>query len=206
MRGRLPRRNPKRKKKPAKRKPFFEVRRSPENFMFRSFNQWVYGDSFINVSNYMPEGVVPAPHLVLFERTGKTLEPRFALKHIRYGNTVGISIQMERTAYLKHHERDEFVWSAVLEESKSNDFKKKLGGIPPAEFLLSEFIFRNRKAIREGMKVNLDVSVRSGTYPPYVSLVERFFKKVKNKRGEVNSLELSLEKERVKELLGLQSP
>ncbi|MFA4906952.1 MAG: hypothetical protein WC602_01645 [archaeon] len=86
---------------------------------------------------------------------------------------------------------------------RSEELRKKLG-VHPSEFLLQEFIWRNRKDILFGKKLFflLDRNMR-GEVITYRPILDRFFVRSKEKiSDELEVYELSPKKRRVREALG----
>ena len=122
-------------------------------------------------------------------------------------------------------------WDDTAENLESKAFQAELGGMHPAEFLLSEFIHQKKEAIRNGTKVMLHIrspfltlhyqkptqklpswenrsweeitkEVRKTRYGP---IIERFFyrKPTSIITRSVAIFELNLNKKRVRQILGL---
>jgi len=120
------------------------------------------------------------------------------------------SIQRERTQYVKL-KKDYYKWSFELETKASKNFQKQLRGTHPSEFLLSEFLFRNRKEMRENLskgklEVTLVVPNNNFSNKIYRPLIERFFSRITPKDHLSLDLEykLSLKKKRVQQILGIK--
>ncbi len=188
--------------------PFFEARKKTKFYSIKETKGWKYKDAKRFVVNPIEPMYSELPHIVLRDSKGAA---RFVL---RYGKKpfrgsealVVYSTQRTRTAYMR---RLPFwsEWSPEMETAKSKEFQKQLG-MHPAEFLLSEFIYRHRDEIMKGTPVLLRIA--KGFHPIdaniemiYLPLVERFFKKLPVPAGaNMVDFELNLQKRRVKEILG----
>jgi len=174
-------------------------------FSLKSKPFWNYKDRrpLLLVNNRLPPLLRRNPHLVMCDRKGT---PRFVLGYTSYGKSFVISsIQRVRTAYdfkLGLHPFTKmptiFEWNPSKETWKSKQFQAELGK-HPGEFLLSQFILQNKEAILAGAKVRLNPeSGDKKSWEIYGALIDRFFR-----YSPKNGFELSMEKKRVKELLGL---
>jgi hypothetical protein len=171
----------------------------PKSHSFKETDSWKYYDSITEHQ----------PHLVLLDRKK---QPRFTLRFTmrrkeEREELVILSIQRERSkGNPSEYDPRVLLPKAKLETEASKKLQAELG-MHPSEFLLSEFIYRNRKQIRKGIPVFL--RVKGDTAKIYKPLVERFFKKKplttkKIGRLQGNTLEeyeLNPSKRRVQELL-----
>ncbi len=210
-------------RKRIKQKPvaFFKSKVNSTAYSFKEQENWIYKDRVDGkIKNKLSPLISNNKHLVLFDSAKK---PRFSIQISRAFNK-GIliySIQRERTQYLPEKKfsfgkRKTVSWSSEKETQASKRFQKKLG-MHPSEFLLSEFLLRNknkiRKSIRNGFSgVYLAEEPFMNNKLVYKPLIERFFKK-KKVSGKTISLsynytqfvyELSLNKKRVQEILGIK--
>ncbi len=194
------------------RKPnfFFKKNVNPKNFSFEKRRGWTYKDrNFPKVINAMTPFISRIPHFVLKDKKGT---PRFVLGYHAFGSLFLIrSIQRERTQYSKT--RKGIKWNAKKETKESRKFAEKLG-MHPSEFLFSEFLFRNANQIQENIRktgksdvflmAEHEINITE-IHKLYAPLIDRFFYRKpsfvvsKNVRG----FELSLNKKRVREILGL---
>jgi len=184
----------------------------PRHFSLREVKGWVYRDNSPHgwkaVANRMIPYSLSEPHMVLCDGAGT---PRFALRYEMSdkGPIRVMSIQRERTEYEGAPPNHQ--WSSKKETAKSKEFQERLGGVHPAEFLLSEFLIRHRDEITRGMaergNPGLVLSVGGGTLfhkDLYDPLIDRFFRKRPIQRGhDVREYGLSPQKRRVREALGI---
>lgn len=190
---------------------FLEARRNTANYSILEEKNWRYEDKEDWVKNPLNPANSPHPHLVLCDGGGT---PRFTLRYrpVFIRDLSVSSLQRERTTYkgrLRHF------WSAKEETRASKEFQEQLGGIHPAEFLLSEFIYRHRAEMRKGARMFLDIYVTTNELKIYMPIIERFFKKLSTKidsakifvpdPGPLTTVLaiLSPEKRRVKEILAV---
>lgn len=173
---------------------FLEVRKNTANYSVREEKNWRYEDKEDWVKNSLAPANSPHPHIVLCDGKGT---PRFVIGYRVDRDIFILAVQRERTQYAKGFFG--FRWSAEEETKASKEFQEQLGGIHPSEFLLSEFLYRNRAAIRAGMNVFL-YERNPKRYGP---LIDRFFKRSTETSSEYHppKFELSREKRRVKEIL-----
>ncbi len=178
-------------------------------YSFAEHESWVYSDNVEGkIRNRLAPHFSKKNHLVLRDSNGR---PRFTLQFSPDVKSVIVySVQRERTQYTKSGEV--FSWVPELEKKASAEFKSRLG-MHPAEFLLSEFIYRNRNSIRQMISegrnsVYFDSFQVSRSPELYKPLIERFFEpeqvyvKTVSKPGFYFRLNLS--KKRVQELLGIK--
>lgn len=60
------------------------------------------------------------------------------------------------------------MWDAKQETKRSKEFQTLLG-VHPGEFLLDEFLYRQREKIRQGMRIVMDINIRlAQLYQPYI--------------------------------------
>ena len=175
-------------------------------YSFKEQKYWEYQDRRFQAPIQNPISPLKSkiPHLILYDESG---ESRFTLSHYKKKGELSImSIQRERTkgAYRTDQGTREKYWLANLEKQASDTFREKLGGRHPAEFLLSEFIYRHRK---EATKIYLMLARHADlTKTIYKPLIERFFK---SKPRELphdkywDIYDLNLERMRVKQILGI---
>src|SRR3989338_2312168 len=194
------------KRRPGVSQTYFKDAVPQKNYSFREQRSWRYEDKMyhVQVQNPISPFKSKIPHLILYDESG---ESRFTLSHYKKKGELSImSIQRERTkgAYRTDQGTREKYWLANLEKQASDTFREKLGGRHPAEFLLSEFIYRHRK---EAAKIYLMLARHADlTKTIYKPLIDRFFR---NKPSVVVSSEyyniynLSMEKRRVKQILGI---
>jgi hypothetical protein len=109
-------------------------------------------------------------------------------------------VQGERTQYARRglikHE-----WSKEKEAVARKELKEQLNGIHPAEFLVSEFIARNKKLALEGkLFISMPRNPTKAENEMYSPLLERFFKPI---AGEKWNYVINLDKKRVREILGI---
>lgn len=200
------------------------------SYSFSEHRRWVFEDKIdiaqhndrhrvfenqLNIADHRLErGYSTFPNLVLRDAKGV---PRFVLTYSRHrgGDLLLIQIQRERTieAY-RGTDAGEFfssriIYNSEIETKRSKQFQEKLG-VHPSEFLLSEFIYRNRKQIRRRLKeggvgvclVDTPVNEMPQVYKP---IIDGFFEKtpVESKGFDGPYYRLNLNKERVKRLLGI---
>ncbi len=200
---------PKIPKIPLKRKKvsstYFKDNAEKKSFSFKEVPEWQYEEKHYHPKG-MPSYYSNKSHLVLRDGAGQV---RFTLRFDYYpGQIIVRSVQRERTVYEKEEKGNRMVWSPEMENHASKFFKRQLG-MHPAEFLLSEFILRNKKKILAGHRLILDLDLSFEHFPKvnkiYQPLVDRFFKKKSIlKIGKIGTVfELSLRKKRVKAILGL---
>lgn len=175
-----------------------------KNYRFEIIEEWDYSDK-MKTNSFIP-AKSSNPHLVLRDKLGT---PRFTLNYHYLSDSVEpnackiISIQRERTRYKNGH------WSPELEKDAANKFKAQLNGLHPAEFLLCEFIYRNRERIKAGMQMHLHITRSNLTRGLYRPLIDRFFKRKKIRSVNIGMLhiwdtyELNPERKRVKQILGI---
>ncbi len=177
---------------------FWEVKKRTNVYSFKETKEWTYRDYYNPdyVKNSILSASVKGPHLVLYDKTGN---PRFVLGYdLNYWrNTIIYAIQKVRTknAYSADTsgyftERKEY--RHKLEEEETEKFKQELG-MYPSEFLLSEFILRNRAQLSTGNKIFFRVAKHDPIYAP---LISRFCK-------NEDIQEIDVTKKRVREILGL---
>ena len=183
----------------------------PRHFTIREAEKWTYMDrsphGWKAVNNRIVPYPSPKPHMILYDKTGT---PRFVLRYeMEERGPIRIqSIQRERTQY--EGEPPDHKWSAEKETAKSKEFQKHLGGVHPAEFLLSEFLTRHRDEIVRRMKdgnPGVVLSLRESSLhfkDLYGPLIDRFFggRPIRKER-DLREYELSPRKKRVKEILGI---
>lgn len=181
-----------------------------KNYYFDEKETWAYKDKLNNVKNAIVQHISSSLHLVLSDADSN---PRFTLQYAVLPHPQAEakrriflihSIQRERTTYSEKPEG--IFWDAKEETERNKRFQKELNGMHPAEFLLSEFIYRHREEINKGARVIM------GTEKPiafesekiYGPLIDRFFKKNEALREKFGftAVELSPEKERVKAIIG----
>ncbi|MDD4983468.1 MAG: hypothetical protein PHH82_01345 [Candidatus ainarchaeum sp.] len=162
---------------------------------------WGYADKFLDVhTNAIVPGLVGYKHLVL--RDGNRAA-RFTLCYdeVSRKKIVIHSIQRERTKPAYTRDEHGYAWNPEKEKVESDRFKQELG-MYPSEFLLAEFIFRNREFILRGGEVIMDFMMFGGygqkNYPP---LLDRYFIP---KKGLLNigKYTLDLNKKKVQEIIG----
>ncbi|MDP6671256.1 MAG: hypothetical protein QGI60_05605, partial [archaeon] len=174
-------------------------------FSIKNKKGWIVCDNSVRVVNPMGKQWSTLPHLVLFDGSNKA---RFFLEsHNAKGKPLVIkNIQRERTCYRAVPKGD--FWDAKAETAASKVLQAQLGGIHPASFLLLEFLQQHGAEIKKGRKVILQVSSKSPhTAKTYRPIIERFFKPKPISKGKHDILltyELSMEKKRVKQALGIQ--
>lgn len=178
------------------------------SFSFKRHNTWKYEDAYPTaaVRNPLdPYHEKHLPHLVLYD--GKK-RPRFVLRYGDRGDYIEINnIQRMRTQYTQHP-KGGFEWSPELERDASKRFAEELG-MHPAEFLVSEFISRNREHILDGIRGKktfvMDLLGHSVKENPkiYRPIVSRFFRKVPFTET-LDRYVVDPRKERVRRLLGLR--
>lgn len=160
-------------------------------------------DAAILVENCMPPKMVRDPHLVLRDSRGT---PRFSLRYWRGRNggvTIG-DIQMTRQEY-KPGRENMYIWDSVAEGKKAGELRAALGGVRPSEFLIAEFVRRNRTQILRSLRAHKTTGVRfdrsllgihSTKYQP---LLKAFFRQSEDREYTLNE-----NKARVRSLLGLK--
>jgi hypothetical protein len=182
---------------------FFEVKAKTGIYDFYEVPMWGYADKFIGVhTNAIKPGLVGYKHLVMRD---KNKAARFTLCYddVSKKRIVIHSIQRERTKPAYTRDYSGYAWHPELEKAESEKFRQELG-MYPSEFLLAEFLFRNKDFILRGGEVIMDFMLFGGygqqNYPP---LLDRYFKPKKGlfNRGKYT---LDLNKKRVREILGLQ--
>jgi len=158
---------------------------------------WRYADRAERVVNPIKADTSRQPHLILYDSSGTA---RFALRYNFFDDKMTIlSLQRERTQYRKEGKSN--LWDAKAETQKSKELQKQLGGMHPAEFLLSEFIYSHRAQIRQSrlcLRVPAYASVNE-----YRPLIERFFSTKGRKVFGGTIFSLSLRKKRARLLLEL---
>ncbi|MBM3282084.1 MAG: hypothetical protein FJY86_01945 [Candidatus Diapherotrites archaeon] len=164
------------------------VRRA--NVRFGIISGWTYFDGLQSYS----------PHLVLYNAQG---HPHVVLKYKRTPHAFFIeAVQRDYSTMrgMRSHEphfRDHFL---PREREAAEALRQKLG-VHPSEAILSQFIFHFRKPLLHGHRLYLRI-------PPevirlYHPLIERFFSKKQLGGAHAHMYELSLDKRRVREALGL---
>ena len=134
------------------------------------------------------------------------------------------SIQRERTRGCYSRKRAPsgkvfvYTWVPALEHAKTLQIKSQLGNIHPSEFLLAEFIYRNREKIKSDLKAEIPPILElestdtfsSGTLRRvYGGIIERYFTKLRpadlfeGRRGGLFACELNQNSGRVRALLCL---
>lgn len=186
--------------------------KKPFESFIRKKAGWVYQD-YAGKGKVVQNRILPYffrnPHLVLHDGAKK---PRFVLGYEDARQEIAITaIQQVRNEYVPVGGASNCVqWDREQESLSAKKLRENLGGKHPAEHLLSEFIFRNRKRILAGTKIYLKVLMRSklqdGIYGP---LRDRFFNEKPLPESCVagnwyQMYELNPNKKRVKELLGLK--
>lgn len=197
---------PKWKRKPGtpEIQPAFRQQATPGSYLIGKARKWIYKDH--QPRGYQSEVVNPIekfkvkwPCIFLCDSRQR---PRFVLQYeVVPGGFDLTAIQRERTEYEKIYEGQlgvTYKWDAVAETASSKKFGEALG-MHPSEFLVSEFIFLNRKNIRRGRRITLCKGNTNPNQKVYRAVIERFFK-----WNEIEKeYELSLEKRRVKEILSI---
>lgn len=204
--------------KQSSTQPLFLQRAAPRSFSFRETTSWHYGDpvGYGRVTNPIVGHTRDSRHLILVDRK----KPRAALAYWhKGGDWVITSIQRLRTEYVLSSKSGvrSFTWNARKETERGKDFARELG-MHPSEFLLSQFLFAHRDEIISGKKIFLELvdygfrgkdNSNFSNQEIYGPILERFFKRTPSKTvllGEnclIKNYELSLEKRRVREALGL---
>ncbi len=192
------------------RVPAFRASVNSKHFSFTYHDGWKYADPVKPIENPIDALDSDFTHFVLHDAKGN---PRFMIHHWANsnGNVNIYGLQRIRTQYRKNR-NGTWRWDAEKETEKSKQFQRKLG-MHPSEFLLSEFLHRYRKFILAGARIRLVLPTGTDYYGHELArvnsapLIERFFKKspvsVDSKVAEEAVYELSLNKRRVREILGL---
>jgi len=182
---------------------FYDVKTRTDMHDFYEAPMWGYVDKFLGVhTKAIVPGLVGYKHLILRDRNGAA---RFTLCYDEVGKKriVIHSIQRERTKPAYTRDEHGYAWNPEKEKKESDKFRQELG-MYPSEFLLAEFIFRNREFILRGGEIIMDFRIFGGYgQKNYHPLLDRYFipKKGLLNRGKYS---LDLTKKRVREILGLQ--
>jgi len=195
-------------RRPEERKlsrTWFKDKVSKRAFKFSIAEQFVIKDKY-------PEEKVTNP-IIPFETVDHSLllsdnkgNRRFVLTFAEVAGSIEISaIQRLRTQYIKR-ENDKFEWVPELETEASKKFAQELG-MHPAEFVLCEFLYSFANQIKSGKRVKLRIYKMNGydkVSQTYRGLIDRFFKPKSVFENNVYiAFELSLDKDRVKSILGI---
>lgn len=179
------------------------------NFSFKKPLRFTFEDRYPahKVTNHITPYLSLDECIVLCDKNG---DDRFVLAYSNVNGAIEISaIQRIRTQYVEKM-KDTYEWMPELEYKASKRFALDLG-LFPSEFLLCEFIYLFSKEIKAGRTLKLRIyksAYKDGKYSMpliYKPLIDRFFKS--NPISESNAYvvyELSLDKERVKSILGIK--
>ncbi|MDD4983467.1 MAG: hypothetical protein PHH82_01340 [Candidatus ainarchaeum sp.] len=186
--------------------PFHEAKKRTDVYSIDFASEWRYGDAYDEeeVRNRLGAAIVKHQHYVLKDSIGA---PRFVLGFFSgngyFDDCIRIDvIQRLRTKPGYLHRPTLFrdgLYDYKTETNEANKFRKELG-MHPAEFLLAEFILRNKSALLRGKKILLNRVVGRAYAKNYLSLIERYFKEGTD---GFYPYELDLTKSRVKEILGI---
>lgn len=205
---------------PSSSVPFFRKRAQAGAFSFGETESWHYGDAVGHGQTINPLIGITSdlPHLVLRDRR----VPRAVLQYSfgRYGLLIH-GIQRLRTQYRRiANYGAKFRWDSERENVRSREFGRELK-MHPSEFLLCEFLHRNRATVLSGvektylMLSGVDEATRreapvdyEKAMKPYRQIIAQFFveKPAFEKRGEYDRasyFELDLNKPLVRNVLGL---
>ena len=157
---------------------------------FGIISGWTYYDGLQSYS----------PHMVLYNSQGHA-HAVLNFDPPEHSRILIRSIQRDYSTMRGLRTHEPFVRDHYLprEREVANTLREKLG-VHPSELLLSQFVYHFRSRIRRGTKVFLHVNPEMMVL--YHPLVERFFKK---RNDDISLFELSLDKRRVREALGLPS-
>ena len=185
---------------PNPKRNFLDVRKNSTDYIVKKEPFYIYEDTHKNKSqeiktrsesyfvkgktviNPIHEAVSARPHLVLYERLSEGVKvPRFAIEfeHDKENNVLTIKwIQRIRSEYVDVSPT-EIKWDNERQTALVKEFQKKLGGIFPSEFLVSELIYRFGREINNGLRLVMDVDMqnelRRGIYSP---IIQKFFNEV----------------------------
>lgn len=185
----------------------FRTRVDPSHFSF-STSRWHEYEDNPKTGGKVVNPLAPirsiTPHTFLLDRAG---EKRFALSYIEMGREISIDqIQRCRTQY-NEKSSGWFEWDGKKETVASKSFQRQLGGMYPGEFLLCEFIFRQREKILKGTPVRWGWDKEEDYHPEKLNhyYISHYFKPVRGDRpSKLRLYELDLTKTRVKRILGIQ--
>lgn len=157
----------------------------------------MYADREERVTNSIKPDVSNLPHLILYDGNGTA---RFALRYKIAGGCITIlSLQRERTQYTR--KGPGFFWNAEAETAASKKFRQALGGMHPAEFLLSQFIFEHREQVRKyGLSLRVPAYASVKEYKP---LITRFFASNGREVFGGTVFNLAKTKKRPRQILGI---
>lgn len=185
----------------------------------------VYSFKTLPGYRYFDRHEEPNPHLVLFDQSKRS---RFILSYEQQQSRGQTNlfikvIQRETLHRIRGREVD-----VNAEAVENRNFRERLGGMHPGEFLLSEFISQRKEQIVKGTPVFLvldfpeeyyghlakDKMAPSEHMKNYNPLIDRFFFKTSEtvdfqytssgqyRSGPAKVVRLNINKERVKQLLG----
>lgn len=200
---RIPRRNY-REELRRMRNPSHRLNAQKGSYHIQRANTWTYRDHapgnapYHQIRNPISVIGLNQPHYILRDREGR---PRYTLRYMVEKKRVMIqSIQRERTEYVRIGNHWE--WSATNETQSSKQFQRQLG-MQPAEFLLTEFLFRARKML---MTIPIFIQVPPSRSTLYWPLIARFCEPKPYETDELwngDAFAISAAKKRVKALLDI---
>ncbi|MFH0970818.1 MAG: hypothetical protein V1776_05160 [Candidatus Diapherotrites archaeon] len=177
--------------------PLFRKKAQPGSFELRVLTKWNTYDLFpISGRTYALYDSHDHLRFVLNAKEGHNKEGKATLDIAfiqREYSTPARQVAVRLARVLDNHS----VWNRIKEiETRENKEWSRQLGCHPAEFLLCEFLYRNRVVIRGGMNVRLFLD----SPKIYGPLYSRFFGK---QSGGSHFVDLGRKKQRVRDALGL---